>query len=423
MPGRAYSIGIAWFAPDPVVDLEIVGLLKGLAERGFVKGENLSVLAAHAQGEVANLAAIVRDFDARGLGALVPMTTPALVGALSGAKRTPVVFSGVYDPLAAGAGKSFAEHLPFVTGVSSFPDIARTVETIRRLVPNARSVGTLYNPSEPNSSKVVKVSRDLFRAASLRLEETAIASTAEAVPAVDVLVGRGVDALWVTGDNTALQAFPAIAGAATRARIPLVNNHVEFLRNGGLASVGTNFFESGYAAADPVARVLNGASPGSIPIRNVSVPELGLSLGVARALGLSFPPDLLAQARAFPGLGAWLGRPARLALAADDSASAAAAREALVKGLARALLEEGSDFVLAGWRDGTGEPEPDLLFDARAAAGGPLSAAGPTVPSLPVGPGEESASRAAVEAVRLLVDGRGSGSARSPARSPATASP
>ena len=55
------------------------------------------------------------------------------------------MFTYVYDPIAAGAGKSRTDHLPRVTGVGSLPPVEDTVDTIKRLVPGIRSVGTLYN--------------------------------------------------------------------------------------------------------------------------------------------------------------------------------------------------------------------------------------------------------------------------------------
>src|SRR5439155_10365425 len=133
--------------------------------------------------------------------------TPCLTGACAVVKQTPVVFTYVYDPLAAGAGKSFTEHLPNVTGIGSFPPIADMVEMIRKLVPKARVVGTIYNASEANSRKVVEVARGAFSAGGIRLEEAAITNSSEVFQAAQALAARGVGAFWITGDNTALLAF------------------------------------------------------------------------------------------------------------------------------------------------------------------------------------------------------------------------
>ncbi|HEV8717183.1 MAG TPA: ABC transporter substrate-binding protein, partial [Candidatus Binatia bacterium] len=247
--GRVFKVGVAYFAPEPGQESCLQGLLDGLRAQGFIEGKNLEIHKAHAQGEIANIPAILQNLDTLGLDLIVPMTTPCLTGACSVVKKTPVVFTYVYDPIAAGAGKTPTDHLPNITGVGSFPPVAETIDVIQQLVPGVRSVGTLYNSSEANSRKVVSVARDLFRQRGITLEEVAITSTGEVFQAAQVLTHRNVQALWITGDNTALQAFSGIVKAATDARLPLINNDPEFVQQGALVSVGIGWYQTGYAAA------------------------------------------------------------------------------------------------------------------------------------------------------------------------------
>jgi ABC-type uncharacterized transport system substrate-binding protein len=296
--GRVFKVGVAYFAPEPGQESCLQGLLDGLRDQGFVEGRNLEIRKAHAQGEIANIPAILQNFDTLDLDLIVPMTTPCLTGACSVVKKTPVVFTYVYDPIAAGAGKTPADHLPNVTGVGSFPPVAETIDVIQQLVPGVRSVGTLYNSSEANSRKVVSVARELFRQRGITLEEVAITSSSEVFQAAQVLAHRNIQALWITGDNTALQAFAGIAKVATDARLPLINNDPEFVQQGALVSVGIGWYQTGYAAAQVVARVLWGERPQGIPFENIAVKQLELNHEVARTLGVTFPSELLKAAEA-----------------------------------------------------------------------------------------------------------------------------
>jgi ABC-type uncharacterized transport system substrate-binding protein len=274
------------------------GLLDGLRDLGFVEGKNLEVRKAHAQGEIANIPSVLQNYDNQDLDVIVPMTTPCLTAACSTVKKTPVVFTYVYDPIAAGAGTSFTDHLPNVTGVGSFPPVEETIDVIQRLVPGVRSVGTLYNNSEANSRKVVSVARELFRQRGMTLEEVAITSTSEVFQAAQALAQRSVQAVWISGDNTALQAFAGIVKVATDARLPLVNNDPEFVQQGALASVGIGWYQTGYAAAKVVARVLRGESPQTIPFENVAVRKTELNHEMARKLDVTFPAELIKEAEA-----------------------------------------------------------------------------------------------------------------------------
>lgn len=296
--GRVFKVGVAYFAPEPGQESCLQGLLDGLRDLGFDEGKNLELIKSHAQGEIANIPAILQNLDSLGLDLIVPMTTPCLTGACSMVKKTPVVFTYVYDPIAAGAGKTPTDHLPNITGVGSFPPIEDTINVIQQLVPRVRSVGTLYNSSEANSRKVVSVARDLFRQRQITLEEIAITNTSEVFQAAQTLASRQVQALWITGDNTALQAFAGIAKVAVDARLPLVINDPEFTEQGALASVGIGWYQTGQAAAKVAARVLRGESPQNLPFENVAVKQLVLNPKVAQQLGLTFPAALRKEAEA-----------------------------------------------------------------------------------------------------------------------------
>jgi len=292
---RMYKVGIAYFGPDPGVDAGMQGLLDGLRELGFVEGKNLLLMKAHAQGEMGNIPSILQNYANQDLDLIVPMTTPLLTGTIGLVKKKPVVFTVVYDPIAAGAGPTREEHVPNITGVGSFPPIPDTVQLIRDLVPGVRRVGTVYNNSEANSRKVVTVARDEFRRQGITLEEVAITNTSEVFQAAQVLTARNIQAFWITGDNTVLQAFDGVVKVADDNRLPLIINDPEFTDRGALACAGLGFYQSGHAAAALAGRVLLGEDPRHIPIEEVAVKKLVLNKQVARKLGVTFSPALVKE--------------------------------------------------------------------------------------------------------------------------------
>jgi ABC-type uncharacterized transport system substrate-binding protein len=294
--GRTFKAGIVYFAPEPGAESCMQGLMDGFRDLGFIEGKNLEIRKAHAQGEIANIPSVLQNYENQDLDLIIPMTTPCLTAACSMVKAKPVVFTYVYDPIAAGAGKNRTDHIPNITGVGSFPPVGDTVDLIQQLVPNVRAVGTLYNSSEANSRKVVSVARELFRKRGIQLREVAITSTSEVFQAAQVLSTRDVQALWITGDNTALQAFEGIVKVATDSRLPLVINDPEFVGRGALACVGLGFYQSGYAAAKLAARVLLGESPQKLPFEDVAIKTVSLNFEVAKKLGITFPAALIKEA-------------------------------------------------------------------------------------------------------------------------------
>src|SRR5262245_29508909 len=150
-PAMEHTIGLVYFAPEEGADVCMKGLFDGLKEEGIEERVNLEVRRSHAQAEFANIPLLIQNYDGSDVDVIVAMTTPVLMAAASVARFKPVVFTYVYDPIAAGVGKSRTDHLPHVTGVGSFPPIRDTIDTIQKLLPGVRAVGTLYNSSEANS--------------------------------------------------------------------------------------------------------------------------------------------------------------------------------------------------------------------------------------------------------------------------------
>lgn len=136
-------IGLLYFAPEAGAELCMKGLYDGLAQEGLRKDINLDVISSHAQGEISNIPMLVQNFVTQGVDLIVTLTTPCLTAACTVARSTHIVFTYCYDPVAAGAGKSFTNHLPNVTGVASFPPVEATVDLIQKLVPHVKAVGTV----------------------------------------------------------------------------------------------------------------------------------------------------------------------------------------------------------------------------------------------------------------------------------------
>ena len=296
--GRLFKVGLAYFAPEPAADACMEGLFGGLKDLGFVEGKNLQLRKAHAQAEIVNIHSILQNFDNEDVELIIAMTTPVLTAAVNAVRKKPVVFTYVYDPIAAGAGKTPADHLPNITGTGSFPPVGDTLDVIQQLVPQARAVGTLYNSSEANSRKVIEVGRELFKKHGIKLEEVTVTNTSEVFQAAQALTTRKIQAIWITGDNTAIQAFEGIAKAAADARLPLVINDPEFTERGALVAVGIGWQKTCQGAAKRVAQVLLGEKPQNLPFENVVVKKVVLNFDIARKLGITFPEKLINEASA-----------------------------------------------------------------------------------------------------------------------------
>ncbi|WP_437230750.1 ABC transporter substrate-binding protein [Planctomicrobium sp. SH661] len=327
-PNRTYRVSIAYFAPNAASESAIAGLQQKLGELGFVKGKNVEYQVEHAQGDMALIPALMQKLDQSDTDLIVSLTTPCLTAACTMVKSKPVVFTEVYDPLAAGAGTSATEHVPHVTGVGSFPPIEKMFDTMQRIIPNLKTVGVVYNSGEANSRKAIDVARKLAAEKGLTLEESTVTNSSEILQAAQVLAQKNVDVLWELGDNTVTQGLEALIKAGLDARIPVVNSDAEAAARGSLVGVGIRFFDSGYAAGELAARVLLGESPSNLPFEEVAQVSIAANLDTAKKLDREFQPDFLRDCSMFHGARSRLDRPLRVAfveLVEGPSLEAAAA--------------------------------------------------------------------------------------------------
>ncbi|HEY8713917.1 MAG TPA: ABC transporter substrate-binding protein [Candidatus Acidoferrum sp.] len=294
---RHFKAVIVAMAPGVTTDLCADGMLEGLRQGGVTAGKNLEVLRIDAQGEMIHIPAILQNYDNSDADVIMTISTPCLSAACNKVKNKPVIFTCVSDPIAAGAGTSPTQHLPFVTGVGSFPQVEHHLDLMLKLVPGLRAVGTLYNPAEANSVREMSVAHEVYKRRGIRLEEVALAGSSELLQAVQILAARDIQVLWVPADNTCIEGYEGAVKGARDAGLPLFTDICATLKRGGLACLGFSPRDSGIAAGKLAARVLRGEKPQDLPLQEVMVEEKIISRGSAERLNISIPAELAANVR------------------------------------------------------------------------------------------------------------------------------
>jgi putative ABC transport system substrate-binding protein len=294
---RNFKAVIVALAPGVTTDLCADGMIEGLRQRGIIAGKNLEVRRVDAQGEMIHVPAILQNYDNSDVDVIMTISTPCLSAACNTVKNKPVVFTCVSDPIAAGAGSAPTQHLPFVTGVGSFPQVEHHLDLMLKLVPGLRGVGTLYNPAEANSVREISVAREVYQRRGIRLEEVALAGSSELLQAVQILAARDIQVLWVPADNTCIEGYEGAVKGARDAHLPLFADICATLKRGGLACLGFSPRDSGVAAGNLAGRVLRGEKTKDLPLEEVMVEEKLISRASAKRLKIAIPAELSGNVR------------------------------------------------------------------------------------------------------------------------------
>lgn len=293
---RVRTVSVNQVIRHPALDVTYQGVVDRLRERGYRSGENLILNYEQAQGNVVLSSQISQKFVSKGADVLVGVGTTSSQSLVNASgNKIPVVFTTVTDPVGSGIVESLKGSKKSVTGVSNMTDMKEQLLFMKKIIPDLKTVGVIFNPGEDNSVKLVKTLEDKAKETGLRIVASPANKTIEVPTAARFLVGKA-DVMFVTNDNTALSAFDAIAKTGLEQRIPVFVSDVDIVSQGALGALGPDQYEVGRQTGDMVADILEGKKAGEIPTGFPTKNSLYLNESLAKTLGISFAPDLKKQA-------------------------------------------------------------------------------------------------------------------------------
>jgi ABC-type uncharacterized transport system substrate-binding protein len=273
------------------------GFFARFRELGMIEGRDYEITMMNAQGDMSVLNTMA-DAALNAQPDLILLTsTPTLQAVIRKNRTIPVIFSNVSNPIIAGAGESNEKHLPFVTGIFSAHDNEGMIEVLRECLPEARSIGTLFCPSEVNSV----YNRDSLEAAAkkagIRLVSMSSNTSADVPGAALALAESGIDAICQIVDNLHDSSFASITQAARKNRMPLFSFVTGLVREGGAAiGVTRDYYSAGQDQADLAHRVMQGERPADMPFRPIRITRLVVNPGNAARCGLEIPGPIIERA-------------------------------------------------------------------------------------------------------------------------------
>jgi putative ABC transport system substrate-binding protein len=276
------------------------GILKRLAEHGYVEGRNLLVEYRSADGLPERFPALARELIAAKCDLIFAIGAEQGARALTDAKSPipVVIFANEYDPLRAGIASSLRLPGGNITGVftSQIELGMKRMELMHEILPTAVRylvLGDAFTQDQLNTSRNaahqfrVELIEEIFRAPPYDIEAAFARARARRIEALIVLASPSLfDLSAKISSLTVEQRLPASVG------YPIVN----LGETGFLLSFNVDSARLMSRAGDIAASILNGAKPGEIPIEQATQYELVINLRAAKVLGISVPKPVLLRA-------------------------------------------------------------------------------------------------------------------------------
>jgi putative ABC transport system substrate-binding protein len=272
--------------------------LNGLSEAGYVEGRNVTIEYRWAEGQYDRLPAFAADFVRRKVDVIAATSTPAALAAKAATTTIPIVFTTAADPVQLGLVASLNRPDGNVTGATQLTvEVApKRLELLHEVFPAATNFALLVNPSNPFAETVSRSVQAAADVLGVKLHILQLGSERDLAPVFAAVLQLQASALMISPDNVFNSRAGELAALAVRHRVPAIYQYTEFPAAGGLMSYGGSSVDSYRLAGTYTGRILKGETPAHLPVQQSTKVELIINLKTAKALGITFPPSLLARA-------------------------------------------------------------------------------------------------------------------------------
>jgi len=292
------KIGIVQIVEHPSLDTIRQSFLQQMAQDGYKEGQNMVVDYQNAQNDQTNLKTICQKFANNKYDLIVAIATPSAQAAAGETQTIPVLFSACTDPVSSGLVANLEKPGGNVTGTSDAVSAEKIMELAKRITPDIKTIGALYNSSETNSVSVVNDLKKYAAKNNLKVVEATVTNSADVQQAVTSLAGKA-DAIFSPIDNTVASAMPVVAKVANQAKIPVYVGADSMVKDGGLATYGINYTVLGQETAKMAVEILKGKKPGDMPVKLMTDMDIYVNQDTAKAIGVTIPEDVLKEAKTF----------------------------------------------------------------------------------------------------------------------------
>lgn len=291
------NIGVLQFVEHSALDLSLEGFKAGLESKGLKEDVDFTIDLQNAQGDIPTAQTMANNFVSNKKDLIFAIATPAAQAAYNLTKQIPILFTAVTDPVKAELVESMEKSNTNVTGTSDELPLDKQFDLIKKLIPNAKKIGILYNTSEINSELQVKKATDLAKEKGFEIISLGVNSSNDMSQGLANILQK-VDVLYTPTDNLIASSMPLISEKAIEKGIPVIGAEKAHVDGGALAAEGIDYynlgFQTGIMASDII---INGKNPKDMSVETLKETTLVINESTAKKLNIEIPEDLAAKAK------------------------------------------------------------------------------------------------------------------------------
>jgi putative ABC transport system substrate-binding protein len=268
-----------------------------MRELGWIEGKNIAYDRVYADDRHERLPALAAELVARKPELIYAPPAPSALAVQRATQTIPIVFATGTDPVGAGLVASLGHPGGNATGVISVVEslVLKRVELLREILPRARRLGLLGDPTDPR----LAIDRSALAPVATALGFTVIVGEAsnpvEFDAAVTGLLDQSIDVIVATSTISS-NLRGRLIEMANRKRVPVFGGNAPVAEAGALFTYGASIADQLRRSALLVDKILKGAKPADLPVEQPTLFELVVNLKAAKALGVTIPRSILLRA-------------------------------------------------------------------------------------------------------------------------------
>jgi putative ABC transport system substrate-binding protein len=293
-PKRIPKVGILLFAQADLAGID--PFLRGLEALGYVDGKTVSLEYRDAAGKYERAQQLTEELVRLNPDVIFSFGGDLAPGIKKATSTIPIVVVVSNDPVKAGLVASLARPGGNITGLTYVHDMlaGKSVELLKDTVPSVSRVAILWNPNhaDPEFRETERASRTL----GVQLQSLEVREPGDFDGAFQALARERAEALIVIGSRLISLQRQRIGDACAKNGLILVGVPSWLMEIGALFTYGPNVADTQRRAATYVDKILKGARPSDLPMQQPTAFELIINVDVAKKLGITVPPTVIARA-------------------------------------------------------------------------------------------------------------------------------
>ena len=295
------TIGIAGWNSDLTYGGSVAGFKEGLAENGYVEGENVRFIIKNAESDLEIQRQIIESFVEAEVDIIYSLTTPGTLIAQNVTSKIPIVFSIVTYPVKAGVIDSLESSGNNLVGTRNYVSVKRQYTAFEKIYPHTKTLAFIHRKGEPNSvaqhlemkALLEKKGIEVIDIAAVDLEDmrTQLESNIDAIDslflACDTLINVGGEEVVIEISSTYKKPnFACLKGSVFK---------------GALMGNVADFYIIGKISGRQAALIFNGANPSSLLTESPEEDYIIVNTKTAAEIGLEIPQYVLNDAQEIVG--------------------------------------------------------------------------------------------------------------------------